>query len=116
MEEENKSILMPFTFMQTQPNQLFNAIGGTLDWCGDGVIMSYEQYRFGEAGFLHSIKKSAMLGWVDEHPEFISRWIFLEKTDVNLDAEWKESKSVFQTSVNAQWLKVDENHRVFEAD
>ena len=115
IEQENEVSLMPFTFLQTQPSQLFNAIGTALGWNGDGVVTSYDPPRFGEAGLLRSIEESAMLGWVDEQPELISRWILLEKVNFNMESNWQEISSVFQTSADARWLKLDESQQILNA-
>lgn len=112
---------MPFTFMQTQPGQLFNALGTTLGWHGDGYSTTYENRQQGEAALLNSFKQSALLAWVDEEREQISRWIWLEEAtlSVNLstlnDLKWQVVKSIFQTSGGARWLKIDATQDIFMA-
>jgi hypothetical protein len=112
---------MPFTFMQTQPGQLFNALGTTLDWHGDGYSTTYENRQQGEAALLNSFKQSALLAWVDEERELISRWIWLEEATLNLnmnvfnELNWQVVASIFQTSGVARWLKIDATQHIFEA-
>ncbi|MES2822109.1 MAG: hypothetical protein V4732_00810 [Pseudomonadota bacterium] len=112
---------MPFTFMQTQPGQLFNALGTTLGWHGDGYSTTYENRQQGEAALLNSFKQSALLAWVDEEQELISRWIWLEEATLSVnrsrfnDLKWQVVESVFQTSGVARWLKIDATQDIFAA-
>ena len=108
-------LIMPYTFMQTQPGQLFNAIGTALNWHGDGYTTSSEQRQQTELTLLQGIKQSALLAWVDEVPELISRWIWLEKTDVGTERDWQPVDSIFQTSDHARWLKIDADESIFQA-
>ncbi|MES2673034.1 MAG: hypothetical protein V4660_02285 [Pseudomonadota bacterium] len=112
---------MPFTFMQTQPGQLFNALGTTLGWHGDGYSTTYENRQQGEVALLNSFKQSALLAWVDEERELISRWIWLEEATLSPKAnefnelKWQVVESIFQTSGVARWLKVDATQHIFAA-
>ena len=129
LEQACEYLPMPFTFMQTQPGQLFNALGTAIGWHGDGYSTAYGDRQRGELALLHSFTQSALLAWVDEELELISRWIWLEdvtpntntnspnKNNPNKNAiiEWRAIDSIFQTSAAARWLKVDAEHNIFEA-
>ena len=121
-----ENLPMPFTFMQTQQGQLFNALGTTLGWHGDGYSTTYENRRFGELALLNSFNGSALLAWVDEERELISRWIWLEDVTPNLnnnglnnngfnEPNWQIIDSIFQTSEAARWLKIDARQHIFAA-
>ncbi len=129
LEQACESLPMPFTFMQTQPGQLFNALGTAIGWHGDGYSTAYCDRQRGELALLYSFAQSALLAWVDEELELISRWIWLEDVTPNTNTnspnenspnknaiiEWRAIDSIFQTSAAARWLKVDAEHNIFEA-
>ncbi len=121
LEQAREYLPMPFTFMQTQAGQLFNALGTALGWHGDGYCTTYENRECGEIALLHSFKQSALLAWVDEEQELISRWIWLECVILNQnntafnELKWRAIDSIFQTSDVARWLKIDANKHIFEA-
>jgi hypothetical protein len=115
MKQASEHLPMPFTFMQTQPSQLFNALGTALGWQGDGCTMAGITRQQSETALLQSIRQSALLGWVDEEPELISRWIWLEENEGNAGQNWQVVDSIFQPSSNARWLKIDSSNAIFEA-
>lgn len=107
MVQASEHLPMPFTFMQTQPGQLFNALGTALDWHGDGYTTSSDNRRHSEIALLRTIKHSSLLAWVDDEPELISRWTWLEEAEADFEPNWQTVGSIFQTSANARWLKID---------
>ncbi len=115
MEQASEHLPMPFTFMQTQPCQIFNALGAAVDWHGDGCVTSSVNRQQNEVALLQSIQQSALLAWVDEMPEPISRWIWLEESQPKNGLNWEITDSVFQTLENARWLKIDANNSIFQA-
>lgn len=107
---------MPFAFMQTQPGQLLNALGSALAWHGDGYNITYRDRQAGEATLLHSVRHSALLAWVDEQPELISRWLWLEKASAPEALQWQPAASIFQIPAPARWLKIDSAQVIFYAE
>ncbi|PRC92843.1 hypothetical protein [Solimicrobium silvestre] len=104
--------------MQTQPGQLLNALGNTLNWHGDGYTVSGQARRPTELALLQGIRHSAMLAFVDEEPELISRWIWLERAQpqLNTDLEWRLLDSLFQIDPAAGLLRVGEDGQFFQAN
>ncbi|TCS36336.1 hypothetical protein EDC30_107153 [Paucimonas lemoignei] len=115
IEQASQHLPMPFTFMQTQPSQLFNALGTALGWQGDGYTVAGITRKQSETALLRNLKRSALLGWVDEEPELISRWIWLEETDGNVRENWRNADSIFQLQAHTRWLKIDSENTLFEA-
>lgn len=121
LEQARDFLPMPFTFMQTQPGQLFNALGAATDWHGDGYTSVCTDRHLGEVLLLRSLKQPTLFGWVDDNAELVSRWIWLEQTTVdevgvnNTDPGWHALSSIFLAPVNARWLKIDATQRVFVA-
>jgi hypothetical protein len=115
IEQADEHLPMPFTFMQTQPCQIFNALGTTLGWHGDGCAVSSVTRLQGEIALLRGIRQSALLASVDEVPEPVSRWIWLEETQLINEVNWEIAASIFQTSVKACWLKIDSDNVIFQA-
>jgi hypothetical protein len=115
LEQASEHLPMPFTFMQTQPSQLLNALGTALGWHGDGSTLAGIARQQTEIALLQSIRQSALLAWVDEEPELISRWIWLEEIESNIGQNWQVAESIFQTSSNARWVKIDSDNVIFEA-
>lgn len=106
---------MPFTFMQTQPGQLFNALGTALGWHGDGYTTSCNHRGHSETALVRGIRQSALLAWVDEEPALISHWIWLEKTAVETGLQWQAIDSIFQVAASARWLKIAADNQIFQA-
>ncbi len=115
MAQANDHLPMPFTFMQTQPGALFNALGTALDWHGDAYMTSCGSRAQNQIALLQGIQQSALLAWVDEEPELISRWIWLEKITLASEPHWQHVDSIFQTAANARWLKIDAEQRIYQA-
>ena len=106
---------MPFTFMQTLTGQLFNALGAALGWHGDGVTTAPLNTSMGEVALLASLKCSSLFACVDDVPAPVSAWIWLEAVDA-LDAlEWVAIDSLFAIKPSAQWIKLDQQQRLFQA-
>jgi hypothetical protein len=115
MEQAAEHLPMPFTFMQTQPCQIFNALGTAVGWHGDGYVTSSVNRQQCEIALLQNIQQSALLAWVDEVPEPISRWIWLEEVQSSDELNWQIVDSVFQTSEKRRWLKIDSGNMIFQA-
>jgi hypothetical protein len=115
MEQATEHLPMPFTFMQTQPCQIFNALGAAVGWHGDGYVTSSINRKQSGLALLQGIKQSALLAWVDEVPEPISRWIWLEEAQPSDDLNWQITDSFFQTSEKARWLKIKSGNVLFQA-
>lgn len=121
LEQTRDYLPMPFTFMQTQPGQLFNALGSATGWHGDGYTSVYPDRHLGEVSLLRSLRQPSLLGWVDDNAELISRWIWLEQTSGaeiganNRECDWHASSSIFCTPDSARWLKIDATQQVFTA-
>lgn len=114
MEQASEHLPMPFTFMQTQPCQIFNALGSAVGWHGDGSVISGINQQQSEWALLQGINQSALLAWVDEVPEPISCWIWLERTTVEIDVDWVAIDSIFDTPNNMRWLKIDASDQIFK--
>lgn len=114
MEQAREHLPMPFTFMQTQPCQIFNALGNAVNWHGDGCAVSSATRRQSEIALLQDIWRSSLLAWVDEMPEAVSRWIWLEEAQPVDEPDWEIAESIFQTPSNARWLKIDAENRIFQ--
>lgn len=114
IEQSQEHLPMPFTFMQTQPGQLFNALGAAINWHGDGSTVSGRYLNETEIELLQTVKSSVLIGWVDEVPELISRWIWLEKVDYAVIQKWKILSSIFQTPGNAKWIHLQANGQLFQ--
>lgn len=115
LAQAREGLPMPFTFMQTQPGQLFNALGSAVNWHGNGVTTAYTQVQQGEAALLHSIKSAALIGWVDELPNLISSWIWLERAQPDADVIWQPLTSCLTISESAKWLAIDKQQCLFQA-
>lgn len=110
---------MPFTFMQTQTGQLFNALGSALGWHGDGVTTAASNTHIGEVALLASLKCSSLLASVDDVPAALSAWIWLEPIgalDELVELEWLALDSLFAIKPSAQWIKLDQQQRLFQAE
>jgi hypothetical protein len=116
IEQAEEHLPMPFTFMQTQPCQIFNALGTALGWHGDGCAVSSTTRRQSEIALLQGIRHAALLAWVEEVPEPISRWIWLEEAQPSVEPKWETAEGVFQTSEKAHWLKLESNSVISQAD
>jgi hypothetical protein len=115
IEQADEHLPMPFTFMQTQPCQIFNALGTALGWHGDGCAVSSVTRLQSEIALLQGIQHSALLAWVDEVPEPVSRWIWLEEAQPSGELNWEIADCVFQTSAKTRWLKVERGNVLFHA-
>lgn len=116
LEQMQEGLPMPFTFIQTQPGQLFNALGITLGWHGDGLTTSYNEPRRGEASLLQGSHQAILLAWVEEQPLARSHWLYLEKAQQLAGArDWRPVASLFQIDANATWLKIDAEQHIFQA-
>lgn len=115
IEQNQEHMPMPFTFMQTQPSQLFNALGEVLSWNGDGATFSAKNLQEYENFALREIQQSSVLAWVEEEPHQKSLWIWLEKTAVNSERNWHKIDSVFQSTAGASWLKVSSDGQIYQA-
>jgi hypothetical protein len=115
MEQATEHLPMPFTFMQTQPCQIFNALGAAVGWHGDGYVTSSMNRHQSEVALLQDIQQSALLACVDEVPEPISRWIWLEEVKPKNELNWEIADSVFQTSEKSRWLKIDSRNMFFQS-
>lgn len=115
LEQARDNLPMPFTFMQTQPGQLFNALGSALDWHGNGLTTSHTNIQAGEAALLHSIQQGALIAWVDELPQPISRWLWLERADINSEQSWQQISSCFDITASTQWLCIDAEQQIHQA-
>lgn len=115
MGQATEHLPMPFTFMQTQPCQIFNALGTAVGWHGDGYVTSSVNRQQTEVALLQTIQHSALLAWVDEVHEPTSRWIWLEEAQPSDELNWQIADSVFQTSEKTHWLKIKSDHVIFQA-
>lgn len=115
IEQADEHLPMPFTFMQTQPCQIFNALGTALGWHGDGCAVSSVTRLQSEIALLQSIKQSALLAWVDDVPKPISRWIWLEEAQPSDELNWEVADSVFQASAKTRWLKIGHDNVISQA-
>jgi hypothetical protein len=106
---------MPFTFIQTQPSQLFNALGDALSWNGDGATFSSKTLHEYENFALRDIQQSSVLAYVEEEPTPKSAWIWLEKTTLNSERNWQKIDSVFQSTTGASWLKLSADGQIYQA-
>jgi hypothetical protein len=106
---------MPVTFMQTLPGQLFNAIGAAVGWHGDGCTVAGVNRREAEITMLQNIQQAALLAWVDEVPEAVSRWIFLERVKFVTASDWGNVTSIFETSNAMGWLQLSADGKLFQA-
>ena len=107
---------MPFTFMQTQTGQLFNALGSALGWHGDGVTTAASNTHIGEVALLASLKCSSLFACVDDVPTPVSEWIWLEPVGALDELEWLALDSLFAVKPSTQWLKLDGQQRLFQAE
>ncbi|HWV16389.1 MAG TPA: hypothetical protein VN030_13230 [Cellvibrio sp.] len=114
LAQTREGLPMPFTFMQTQPGQIFNALGSALGWHGDGLISIYNNPGAGEAALLQGLSHSALLAWVDEEPQPKSDWIYLETRQPDQTLDWYPAASLFATDPEASWLKIVDRD-VFQA-
>lgn len=105
---------MPFTFMQTQPSQLLNALGSALNWHGDGSIISSQKRHESEIYFLQTLNHSSLIGWVDESPEPISNYLWLCLTDMPPNTHWTPINSLFETQKEAHWLCLDNDQKLYQ--
>lgn len=119
MAQASEHLPMPFTFMQTQPGQLFNALGAATGWQGDGYATSAENRRQSEIALLQGIRQSTLLAWVDEEPEPVSRWIWLEQmqmqTRIESGPDWQVVDCIFQPLDTARWLKITSDQFIYQA-
>jgi hypothetical protein len=115
IEQNKEHMPMPFTFMQTQPSQLFNALGGALSWNGDGATFSSKNRHEYENFVLRDIQQSSVLAWVEEDPSPKSAWIWLEKTTFDNEKSWQKIDSVFHTTTSASWLKLSVDGEIYQA-
>lgn len=113
LQQTRDYLPMPFTFMQTQPGQLFNALGAATGWHGDGYTSVYPDRHLGEVALLRSLSQPTLFGWVDDDAELISRWVWLEQTSGaeidanNTEPDWQPLRSIFHAPDKARWLKID---------
>lgn len=114
LEQNREHTPMPFTFMQTQPSQLFNALGGALAWNGDGATLSSQNLQQYETFALHEAQQSVLLAWVEEEPQPISSWIWLKKTTVDSGKTWQKISSIFQTTAGTCLLKIDAEGQIYQ--
>lgn len=114
LEQNKEHTPMPFTFMQTQPSQLFNALGGALAWNGDGATLSSQNLQQYETFALQEVQQSVLLAWVEEEPHPISSWIWLEKTALDSGKIWEKIGSIFQTTKTARWIKMDVDGQIYQ--
>lgn len=115
MAQASEYLPLPFTFMQTQPGQIFNALGMALGWHGNGYATSGSNRQQCEIALLQGIEQSALLAWVDEEPELVSHWIWLEETELDSEPNWQAVSSIFHASDHAAWLKMDSDNVIFQA-
>jgi hypothetical protein len=115
LEQVKDYLPMPFTFMQTQPGQLFNALGVALGWHGDGVTTSASHSLASQIALLHSVRESMLCAHVDDEPNLISRWLWLEKVHEKWPSSlsWCPVVSIFDLPVGASWLKVEANGGIY---
>ncbi len=106
---------LPFTFMQTQPGQLFNALGTAFDWHGDGCNTSCSNRIDRDIALLRDIRESALIAWVDVQPTLVSRWLWLDKMPEPSERPWQKVEDIFQINLLARWLKIDAENRIFQA-
>lgn len=107
---------MPVTFMQTLPGQLFNAIGTALDWHGDGFTIAGVNRVQAEASMLRNIRQAALLAWVDELPQQVSRWCLLERVaEPDVKSDWESVSSIFETADDVQWLQLSADGKLQQA-
>lgn len=112
----NEHLPMPVTFMQTLPGQLFNAIGAAVGWHGDGCTVAGASRQQADIAMLQNIQQAALLAWVDDEPEAVSRWIFLERVTVSaIKSDWDRVASVFATSDQMRWLQLNADGQLFQA-
>lgn len=107
---------MPFSFMQTQPGQLFNALGTALDWHGDGALVSCSDRVHSEIALLRGIRQAALLAWVDDEPALLSRWIWLQQATMTAEPQWRRAGSLFDVTATARWLKIDHDNQIYQAE
>jgi hypothetical protein len=107
LEQTKEDLPMPFTFMQTQPGQLFNALGTQLNWHGDGYVIFAEHIHTAEEMLLSDIADSGLIGWVDEEPELQSWWLWLEEAIAPTAVKWQPIDSLFHLPSSADWLKFE---------
>lgn len=116
--QSQEHLPMPFTFMQTQPGQLLNALGAAIGWHGDGLTMAGRNRQETEIELLQTLHGSALLGWVDEVPEAISRWIWLESGLESAEGEpggaWETLPGLFETHSSAKWLQLRQDGALFQ--
>ncbi len=115
MAQANDHLPMPFAFLQTQPGQLFNALGMALDWHGDAHTTSCSNRAQNEIAMLQGIKQSALLARVDDSPEPISHWLWLDKVADTTELHWRPVDSIFQLADTARWLTIDGDNTIFQA-
>lgn len=106
---------MPFTFMQTQPGQLFNAIGTAIDWHGDGSTVAGRCREETGIALLQTLKGRALIGWVDEVPVANSRWIWLETAECAHPQDWQMLSDMFETSAGTQWICLRPDGELFQS-
>lgn len=112
----NEHLPMPVTFMQTLPGQLFNAIGAAVGWHGDGCTVAGASRQQADIAMLQNIQQAALLAWVDDVPEAVSRWIFLKRVAVSaITPDWDCVTSVFKTSDKMRWLQLSADGQLFQA-
>ncbi len=113
--QSQEHLPMPFTFMQTQPGQLFNAFGTAMGWHGDGITVAGRCRKETEIELIQNLEGCALIGWVDEVPELVSRWIWLEKVECNHSVNWQMLSSIFQTQPTAKWICLKADGEFFQS-
>lgn len=116
LAQANEHLPMPFTFMQTQPSQLFHALGTALNWHGAGYTTCCSRRAQRDAMLLLGIGQAALLGRVDEEPALVSHWIWLEKISDLPPLSWRPAAGLFAMQPDAGWLKVEAGNRFFQSD
>lgn len=115
IQQSQEHLPMPFTFMQTQPGQLFNAFGSAIGWHGDGTTISGRSRKETELELIQNLDGSVLIGWVEEVPELISRWLWLESMECNHSADWQILSSIFETQRTAKWIYLSPEGEIFQA-
>jgi hypothetical protein len=116
LAQTDEHLPMPVTFMQTLPGQLFNAIGAAVEWHGDGCTVAAATRQQAEIAMLQNVRQMALLAWVDEVPEAVSRWILLERVVAPaLTSSWEPVAGLFEISDEMIWLQLGADGKLFQA-
>ena len=106
LEQAREGMLLPLTFLQTQPSQLLAALSAQLCWRGDARFIAHaDPLALLALALAGKPADGLLIGWVDELETERSVWLRLEPEDAP-GGVWREASDFAAVLENASHLRL----------